>query len=134
MRKAVSIVFSQVLLVAVLVSMMGVPMKKMECLMSGKTRIGLLSLQSCCPQPCDAQGPSLSDYCCEFSSELFKVDAPATEQSVVPAADVYAAAASIPAIQTVEAPVVPVRTEFFADLPPPIPGSEHCALHQVFRI
>ena len=134
LRKALSIAFSQFLLVAVLVSMMGVPMQKMECLLSGKTRVAFIDLDGCCAQPGTTDGEALSANCCLFSSELFQIDASATEQSVVPAADVYAMAASIPGEVTVEAPLVPVRTEFFADLPPPIPGTEQCVLHQVFRI
>jgi len=133
MRKMLHIILSQLLLVAVTVSMMGVPMKKMECLISGKARVGLYVLDACCAST-TSTGATIYGDCCAFSSELFQLNSPVVQPGADAQQLLAIQQAPIASISTFEAPVLVLQTTTFADLPPPIPGSARCALNQVFRI
>lgn len=135
MRKFWHIVVSQALLALVLVATMGVPLRKMTCLHSGKQKVALFDVTSCCPQPDGCKQPGISNGCCVVSSELLKVEAQVTPQADEQLAVAYGSElwglASQPSVQ------VPSTADalHFADLPPPpIPPSDLCVAHQVFRI
>lgn len=133
MRKAVNIVLSQALLLVVVVAMMGVPLQKMECLITGKTTVALYDLSTCCAETAPSS-PTIYDDCCAFSSELFKVEEPAVEHSFELQTLPSISNLSVAVLALLDHPVVPVRTHAFADLPPPISRAERCVSHQTFLI
>jgi hypothetical protein len=122
--KTLQKITSVLLAVIFLVSSLGFTANKMVCLKSGKTKLSLTHVKSCCPEK-KSTLPVVSSQCCDITNTSFNLaDLHNTSKSQVSESFAFLPFFIIPGY-TFNDPSTSNETPFsFADLLPPLAGRD----------